>query len=1057
MAKIAYTNKVTASTIAAAEINKITAANMNEIKISVNVNVDDIAAEIINRASADTALQNNIDAEVTDRENAVLLKANVANPTFTGTVGGITKSMVGLGNVDNTSDANKPVSTPQATALALKLDKGTFTGNAQNLNNSIKNQLSEGVYVINSNSASPGKYLNTSGTLTALAGYDVNKYPIVAGKTILIKGVINATAAMAVYAFGTESGSVTIDQSTRVDQAIGENTYNIEVIVPTGMTYLFLNKDIANNVYVGHKLSEIISNNERLSNLASKRQLTEAVNILDVASTSVGYINTESSLVSNSSFKVSKIAVNIGDSLIISGIVNNSLSIGMAIYAFGTTSSTGSILSSTQVNQLTGENAINESVVVPETATFLFVNKDLINNISVGVVVSTIIESLRETSVLKDKLQLSEGIYKIKSFSETIGGYVKIDKTVGFTSGLDFNKFPVKEGQLVIISGTIDVGSRTDVMKYGLSADSNLANTSIQVNYTSTGFQEVNLEVLIPSGITFIFVNKDTVNQLVTAVKIDGENAKTIQTGLFAIDATRFLSRLAGITTATGTTASLRYQKWKGTVGKKYTIKGRINTPVEILLYAFGKSDWTGDIIPQTIVTIPSGDNIINLEFEVPKYFPYFFLNNDLTYGALTVTENLKSAQKVIELNFNETNDYALDTRIYATKGLIHHNSSLIPENTMSMYINSLKCTEEFKDFKVEFNIAPFDSPFTHTHCMDIDSNGNVYIVYMLNTVNNNEEPDELRLHKFHIDSPTVVERFDVFITGTTYNGFALTSFVFDPNLKVVGDKVFINCSMQFTGTPYVVACRPFNISTGLFDNVHLLNFVYEGTTYQLNNTNINAALKHLGIAELGFYQAIQPNVSKRVEDGVNWYYTGLGSVQYFQGAILKTTDFINYHFVATPNLKGIVANYETGVYVIGDYVWMVIRQIYGRNTVALTRYSIVNDEFDQVIYLEDTTSRCTFMEDSGKLYLLVSPVTREEILFLEIDKTDLTQSKFVQGVNEYSAFYQMAQKHNGKYYCVYTSSIAPNIKNQVRFCEFSMQSITKTTINNYFKTAFSL
>jgi hypothetical protein len=41
--------------------------------------------------------------------------------TFTGTVSGVTKSMVGLGNVDNTSDANKPVSTATQTALDLKL------------------------------------------------------------------------------------------------------------------------------------------------------------------------------------------------------------------------------------------------------------------------------------------------------------------------------------------------------------------------------------------------------------------------------------------------------------------------------------------------------------------------------------------------------------------------------------------------------------------------------------------------------------------------------------------------------------------------------------------------------------------------------------------------------------------------------------------------------------------------------------------------------------------------------------------------------------------------
>jgi hypothetical protein len=55
--------------------------------------------------------------------------ANVASPTFTGTVSGITKSMVGLGSVDNTADTAKPVSTAQQTALNLKanLSNPTFT------------------------------------------------------------------------------------------------------------------------------------------------------------------------------------------------------------------------------------------------------------------------------------------------------------------------------------------------------------------------------------------------------------------------------------------------------------------------------------------------------------------------------------------------------------------------------------------------------------------------------------------------------------------------------------------------------------------------------------------------------------------------------------------------------------------------------------------------------------------------------------------------------------------------------------------------------------------
>lgn len=49
-------------------------------------------------------------------------KAPIANPTFTGAVNGITKAMVGLGNVDNTSDANKPISTAVANALSDKVD-----------------------------------------------------------------------------------------------------------------------------------------------------------------------------------------------------------------------------------------------------------------------------------------------------------------------------------------------------------------------------------------------------------------------------------------------------------------------------------------------------------------------------------------------------------------------------------------------------------------------------------------------------------------------------------------------------------------------------------------------------------------------------------------------------------------------------------------------------------------------------------------------------------------------------------------------------------------------
>jgi hypothetical protein len=63
-------------------------------------------------------------------QSALDLKANLASPTFTGTVSGVTKSHVGLGNVPNLAAADLPVSSATQSALGLKanLASPSFTG-----------------------------------------------------------------------------------------------------------------------------------------------------------------------------------------------------------------------------------------------------------------------------------------------------------------------------------------------------------------------------------------------------------------------------------------------------------------------------------------------------------------------------------------------------------------------------------------------------------------------------------------------------------------------------------------------------------------------------------------------------------------------------------------------------------------------------------------------------------------------------------------------------------------------------------------------------------------
>jgi hypothetical protein len=61
------------------------------------------------------------------------------DPTFTGTVSGVTATMVGLGNVDNTSDIDKPISTLTQNALDLKapIESPTFTGTVSGITKSM--------------------------------------------------------------------------------------------------------------------------------------------------------------------------------------------------------------------------------------------------------------------------------------------------------------------------------------------------------------------------------------------------------------------------------------------------------------------------------------------------------------------------------------------------------------------------------------------------------------------------------------------------------------------------------------------------------------------------------------------------------------------------------------------------------------------------------------------------------------------------------------------------------------------------------------------------------
>jgi hypothetical protein len=173
---------------------------------------------------------------ITALQTALNLKAPLASPTFTGTVSGITKSMVGLGNVDNTSDVNKPVSTAQQTALNLKANQSSLDTTNTNVTalQTLTNKMS---------------YNGTTNTLTMNENVIVNLDEFLNGNTTIGNA---GTDTLTVNAASTFVGSVTGLTKTTVGLANIDNTSDANKPVSTAQqTALNLKSNLASPTFTG--------------------------------------------------------------------------------------------------------------------------------------------------------------------------------------------------------------------------------------------------------------------------------------------------------------------------------------------------------------------------------------------------------------------------------------------------------------------------------------------------------------------------------------------------------------------------------------------------------------------------------------------------------------------------------------------------------------------------------------------------------------------------------------------------------------------------------------
>jgi hypothetical protein len=225
--------------------------------------------------------------------------APLDSPTFTGTVSGITKSMVGLGNVDNTTDALKPISQATQAELDAKLAistasttyapkaSPTFTGTVD-----FSGATVTGISALPTQLNNEGKFLTTNGTTATWSTI----YSALSGA--VTDGSITANAFY--------------NAGNKFHLGSGTNGYG-EIFVDATSGRLFHKKVIGGSAAV-----EII--NESWEQTLTNKTISGASNtITNIPVTAFGDNTITNAKLANSSITINGTAVALGTSTTISG------------------------------------------------------------------------------------------------------------------------------------------------------------------------------------------------------------------------------------------------------------------------------------------------------------------------------------------------------------------------------------------------------------------------------------------------------------------------------------------------------------------------------------------------------------------------------------------------------------------------------------------------------------------------------------------------------------------------------------------------------------------
>ena len=297
-----------------------------------------------------------------------------------------------------------------------------------------------------------------------------------------------------------------------------------------------------------------------------------------------------------------------------------------------------------------------------------------------------------------------------------------------------------------------------------------------------------------------------------------------------------------------------------------------------------------------------------------------------------------------------------------------------------------------------------------------------VYMTYYANPSSNAEDPtkQEARFAYCPISDTGKMNIQTVMKVGDEVDGELITR-VYDTILMNKDENEIYVMWTASTLVQYYRFYRVYNVKTGKMGPVQVNRFKVGDVTNDFSISGVRHALHASGVQckEMSADIGIMQKLSKRVENGVTYYYTGAYAGAF--NCIIKSRDLVTWEYVAQPSFAN-QSEFENSVYVVGSKVYYFVRQTSSSPYGFLTYYDLTGGKWSAPVLIKDCQSRSDFVYYNNRLFLIHAPKNRSGFGIVEVGLNKLTDTKAIAVADMGSScFYPYVQMYGETAYISYT------------------------------------